>query len=435
MSIQPSSTSSSTSSSSLPDETQRVLIVGGGPAGLSMACALADAGIRSCVLEAAPLNALQDPAEDGREIALTHPGRAVLERLGQWTLLPPEEIAPLRRAHVFDGDAPEHLGFGTADGRGELGYLVANHWLRRIAYRAVEQRAERIELRTDCRVSGLNLMATPELAEVQLSTGERLRAPLVIAADSRFSALRRMAGIGAQMRDFGRSVIVCRLAHSAPNEGIALECFHYGHTLALLPLKGGCSSLVLTVSADRAAEMQAWDTEPFRAWVQAQLQGRLGDIRLASPRHLYPLVACYAHRFATRRLALVGDAAVGMHPVTAHGYNFGLYGVQNLAGLLGRAHAQGQDLGDSALLQRYANSHRRRTWTIYQGTNAVVNLFTDERTPARLLRRGVLQITRRLPPLQAAISAQLTGRKPPIPGLPTVMNGLQALLRARKQAG
>ena len=435
MSIQPSSTSSSTSSSSLPDETQRVLIVGGGPAGLSMACALADAGIRSCVLEAAPLNALQDPAEDGREIALTHPGRAVLERLGQWTLLPPEEVAPLRRAHVFDGDAPEHLGFGTADGRGELGYLVANHWLRRIAYRAVEQRAERIDLRSDCRVSGLNLMATPELAEVQLSTGERLRAPLVIAADSRFSALRRMAGIGAQMRDFGRSVIVCRLAHSAPNEGIALECFHYGHTLALLPLNGGCSSLVLTVSADRAAEMQAWDAEHFRAWVQTQLQGRLGDIRLASPRHLYPLVACYAHRFATRRLALVGDAAVGMHPVTAHGYNFGLYGVQNLAGLLGRAHAQGQDLGDSALLQRYANSHRRRTWTIYQGTNAVVNLFTDERPPARLLRRGVLQITRRLPPLQAAISAQLTGRKPPIPGLPTVMNGLQALLRARKQAG
>ncbi|OYU28773.1 MAG: monooxygenase [Burkholderiales bacterium PBB2] len=417
MSIQPSSTSSSTPSSSLPDETQRVLIVGGGPAGLSMACALADAGIRSCVLEAAPLSALRDPAEDGREIALTHPGRAVLERLGQWALLPPEEIAPLRRAHVFDGSAPEYLGFGTADGQGELGYLVANQWLRRIAYRAVEQRAERIELRSDCRVSGLNLNATPELAELYLSTGERLRAPLVIAADSRFSALRRMAGIGAQMRDFGRSVIVCRLAHSAPNEGIALECFHYGHTLALLPLKGGCSSLVLTVSADRAAEMQAWEAERFRAWVQTQLQGRLGDIRLASPRHLYPLVACYAHRFATRRLALVGDAAVGMHPVTAHGYNFGLYGVQTLADLLGGAQLRGQDLGDAELLQRYADRHRRRTWAIYQGTNAVVNLFTDERAPARLLRKGVLTLARHLPPLQAAISAQLTGRRPSLGSL------------------
>ena len=426
MSIQPSPSSPPRATAA---ETERVLIVGGGPAGLSLACALADTGISSCVLEAAPLNALQDPAEDGREIALTHPGRAVLEALGQWALLPPEEIAPLRRAHVFDGEAPEHLGFGTADGQGELGYLVANHWLRRIAYRAVKQRADRIELRTDCRVSGLNLNATPELTEVRLSTGESLRAPLVIAADSRFSALRRMAGIGAQMRDFGRSVIVCRLAHSAPNEGIALECFHYGHTLALLPLNGGCSSLVLTVSADRAAEMQAWDAERFRAWVQAQLQGRLGEIRLASPRHLYPLVACYAHRFATRRLALVGDAAVGMHPVTAHGYNFGLYGVQNLAGVLGEAQARSQDLGDAALLQSYADSHRRRTWAIYQGTNAVVNLFTDERAPARLLRKGVLQIARRLPPLQAAISAQLTGRRPPLPS--PLLRGLQALRESR----
>jgi len=426
MSIQPSPSSPPKATAA---DTERVLIVGGGPAGLSMACALADAGISSCVLEAAPLNALQDPAEDGREIALTHPGRAVLEALGQWALLPPEEIAPLRRAHVFDGEAPEHLGFGTTDGQGELGYLVANHWLRRIAYRAVEKRAGRIELRTDCRVSGLNLNATPELAEVRLSTGESLRAPLVIAADSRFSTVRRMAGIGAQMRDFGRSVIVCRLAHSGPNEGIALECFHYGHTLALLPLNGGCSSLVLTVSADRAAEMQAWDAERFRAWVQAQLQGRLGEIRLASPRHFYPLVACYAHRFTTRRLALVGDAAVGMHPVTAHGYNFGLYGVQKLANLLGTAHAQCQDLGDAALLQRYADSHRRRTWAIYQGTNAVVNLFTDERAPARFLRKGVLQIARRLPPLQAAISAQLTGRTPPLP-LP-LLRGLQALRAIR----
>ncbi|MCV2365275.1 5-demethoxyubiquinol-8 5-hydroxylase UbiM [Paucibacter sp. DJ1R-11] len=422
MSIQPSPSSPPKDPAAHSD---RVLIVGGGPAGLSMACALADAGISSCVLEAAPLSALQDPAEDGREIALTHPGRAVLEALGQWALLPPEEIAPLRRAHVFDGEAPEHLGFGTTDGQGELGYLVANHWLRRIAYRAVERRADRIELRTDCRVSGLNLNATPELAEVRLSTGESLRAPLVIAADSRFSTVRRMAGIGAQMRDFGRSVMVCRLAHSGPNEGIALECFHYGHTLALLPLNGGYSSLVLTVSADRAAEMQTWDAERFRAWVQTQLQGRLGEIRLASPRHLYPLVACYAHRFATRRLALVGDAAVGMHPVTAHGYNFGLYGVQKLANLLGTAHAQCQDLGDAALLQRYAAKHRRRTWAIYQGTNAVVNLFTDERAPARLLRKGVLQIARRLPPLQAAISAQLTGRTPPL--ISPLLRGLQAL--------
>ncbi|MBY0234514.1 MAG: FAD-dependent monooxygenase, partial [Burkholderiaceae bacterium] len=249
---------------------------------------------------------------------------------------------------------------------------------------------------------------------LQLASGETLSAPLLIAADSRFSAARRWAGIGAEMRDFGRSVIVCRVRHSLPNQATALECFHYGHTLAILPLNGQCSSVVLTLPADQANTMLAWDEAQFCRWVGEQLHGRLGDLSLAGPRHFYPLVATYAHRFAGQRLALVGDAAVGMHPVTAHGYNFGLYGVGLLAGILGQAHKAGADLGASAGLQAYAQSHRRQTWAIYQGTNTVVRLFTDERPAAKLLRRGVLQAAQHLPPLKAFITAQLTGRQPPL---------------------
>jgi len=404
-------TSPSPRSTPAPD----VLIVGAGPAGLSMACALADAGIRSCVLEAAPLASLADPAEDGREIALTHQGMAVLKALGQWDEIPAEEKAPLRQAHVFNGPgeagAQGFLGF-DAQGSGSelLGQLVANHWLRRVAYQGALRRSNLIEVRAGQRVSGLSLGET--LARVTLDNGETLDAPLLIAADSRFSATRRAAGIGAQMRDFGRSVVLCRLKHSRPNQGIALECFHYGHTMALLPLNGDRSSLVLTLAADQAGAMMGWDENRFLGWVSEQLAGRLGDLSLAGPRHLYPLVASYAHRFATQRLALVGDAAVGMHPVTAHGYNFGLYGVELLAGILGQAKKKGQDLGATAGLERYASEHRRRTWTIYQGTNAVVRLFTDDRPAAKVLRRGVLQVAQHLPPLKAAISAQLTGRQP-----------------------
>ncbi len=401
-----------------------VLIVGAGPAGLSMACALADAGIASCVLEAAPLAALADPAEDGREIALTHAGMAVLQALGQWQDLPLEEIAPLKRAHVFNGEGRDYLGFDAeGTGREQLGSLVANHWLRRVAYQGALKRADLITLRADTRVSQLSLGA--DLAHLTLADGERLSAPLVIAADSRFSATRRQAGIGAQMRDFGRSVLVCRLRHSQPNQGIALECFHYGHTLALLPLNGNCSSLVLTLPADRANAMMQWDEAQFMDWVRTEVRGRLGDLTLASPRHLYPLVATYAHRFACARLALIGDAAVGMHPVTAHGYNFGLYGVQTLAQLLAQAHRGGQDLGDAALLERYASAHRRKTWPIYQGTNAVEKLFTDDRPAARLLRRGVLQVAQHLPPLKSAITAQLTGRQP------ALLRQLQSLVQMR----
>ncbi|MDC8771173.1 5-demethoxyubiquinol-8 5-hydroxylase UbiM [Roseateles albus] len=394
----------------------QVLIVGAGPAGLSMACALADAGISSCVLEASSLAALQDPAEDGREIALTHKGIKVLQGLGQWQDLPAAEIAPLRRAHVFDGDGlGDPLAFDAqGSGREVLGQLVSNHWLRRVAYQGALKRAALISIRADSRVAGIELGA--QAASVSLASGERLTAQLLIAADSRFSNIRRQAGIGVEMRDFGRSVIVCRIQHSQPNQGIALECFHYGHTLAILPLNGDCSSLVLTLPADRATAMMAWDDAQFTQWVETELRGRLGEIASLGARHLYPLVATYAHRFAAQRLALIGDAAVGMHPVTAHGYNFGLYGVELLAGLLGAAKKAGQDLGESATLERYASAHRRNTWAIYQGTNAVVKLFTDERQAARLLRRGVLQMAQHLPPLKAAISAQLTGRRPGLLG-------------------
>jgi ubiquinone biosynthesis UbiH/UbiF/VisC/COQ6 family hydroxylase len=338
---------------------------------------------------------------------------AVLQQLGAWQDLPPEQISPLRRAHVFDGSAPSFLGFEPGDSE-QLGALVPNHWLRRIAYRGAERRARLIRLRCEARMRSLSLQA--DAASVTLESGETLRAPLLIAADSRFSNARRLAGIGAEMRDFGRGVIVCRMSHSKDHEATALECFHYGHTMAWLPLNGRQSSLVLTMDSQPLQEMLAWDEARFTAWVQEQSLGQLGELRLAGPRHHYPLVATYAHRFAAQRFALIGDAAVGMHPVTAHGYNFGLYGVQTLAQLLKGA----ADPGDTTLLQRYAAEHRRATWPIYQGTNAVVKLFTDERPGARLLRRGVLALAGRLPPLKAAISAQLTGKpwRPALPALP-----------------
>lgn len=379
-----------------------VLIVGAGPVGLSLAALLADAGIASRVLEAQPLAALAQPAEDGREIALTQRGIAILQGLGAWQGLSAAERSPLRRARVFNGTHSASLLFEAGS---ELGTLVPNHALRRIAYDGACQRAGLIEPRGEARVRELRLEA--EGASVTLDSGERLEAPLLVAADSRFSSLRRLAGIPCEMLDFGRSVQLARIEHETPHQDQALECFHHGHTMAWLPLGGESphlSSLVLTLPADLAERLRGLDDARWLDWVQAHAQGRLGRLRLLGPRHQYPLVATYARRFASGRLALAGDAAVGMHPVTAHGYNFGLYGAARLARELAAGGSP-----DSALA-RYAQGHRRDTELIYRGTNAVVKLFTDERAPARLLRRGVLDIAQRLPPLKQLITAQLTAR-------------------------
>jgi 2-polyprenyl-6-methoxyphenol hydroxylase-like FAD-dependent oxidoreductase len=124
-------------------------------------------------------------------------------------------------------------------------------------------------------------------------------------------------------------------------------------------------------------------------------------------------VATYAERFADHRFALVGDAAVGMHPVTAHGYNFGLYGIAELVATLKASREAGRDIGGSAGLRRWAAEHRRTTLPVYLGTNALVRLFTDDRAPARLARSAVLRMASGIGPLKSAIARQLTGRSSP----------------------
>ncbi len=408
-----------------------VLIVGAGPAGLALGAALADQGLQCTVLELQPETALVEPAEDGREIALTHRARRVMQALGLWDRLPAAEIAPLNAAHVLDGSSPLVLHFGTPAAAGSpsasasassspspsaspwpLGWLVSNHLIRRAAWQAA---AARPALRVLCEARVSSIERDARSAAVRLADGRVLRGRLLVAADSRFSATRRLAGIGAAMHDFGRSVVVGRVRHAQGHGGVAWECFRYGNTLALLPMAGGHgASAVVTVGAERADEWLGLSDAEFAGRIQAQSEGRLGAMQAEGPRHHYPLVGVYAQRFVAPRFALIGDAAVGMHPVTAHGWNFGLYGVDVLARELGAQRRAGGDVGELAPLLRYEREHRRATLPVWLGTNAIVTLFTDERTVPKLARRAVLAVAERAPGLSALIKSgierQLRGR-------------------------
>jgi len=398
-----------------------VLIVGAGPAGLSLAISLAQAGLRATVVEQQPAATLADPPPDGREIALTHPSADTLRRLGSWAALAPGEIGRIHGAQVHDGPVGQHAALAldaTGSGREALGWIVPNHALRRSAWAVATQHSS---VRTITSAKVQRVAVTPGHAALDYTDADgathTLQAPLLVAADSRFSATRRQLGIGAAMQDFGRTVIVCRMRHVLPSDGVAHECFGYERTLAVLPLPPDADgtplcSVVVTAGTADAAALMALPAQAFAAQVQAQFQQRLGAMALEGKRHAYPLVAVYARHFSGHRCALLGDAAVGMHPVTAHGYNLGLSGVERLTRALVEARRTGRDIGDAAVLAAYARDHHRHAWPIYQGTNTVVRLFTDARPLPRLLRQAVLQGARRLPPLKAAIVAQLTGRTP-----------------------
>ncbi|MBI3715960.1 MAG: 5-demethoxyubiquinol-8 5-hydroxylase UbiM [Betaproteobacteria bacterium] len=387
------------------------IIIGAGPAGLALATSLANLGLQVTVVEKLGAQTLAEPVPDGRDIALTHRSLAILKSLGIWQHLPIDEVAPIRSARVEQGKSTQFLQFAPRVGAGNntLGYLVSNHWIRRAAYLAATASiAGRppVELITGVDVAGLRSHGAH--GEVTLADGRVLEARLMVAADSRFSENRRRMGIAAHMHDFGRAVIVCRMSHELPNEGIAHECFQSGHTLAVLPLNGKQCSVVVTLPSRDAEQLMEMALSTFAGLVEGYFDHRLGKMQLLGERHKYPLVAVYARQFVAPRFALLGDAAVGMHPVTAHGFNFGLYGVEALTQSIAAARTAGDDIGASAVLLRYQRIHRRATLPIFLGTNALVKLYTDDRPLAGMVRRELLRAADKLAPLKSWITRQLT---------------------------
>lgn len=383
-----------------------IIVIGAGPAGLSFARSLANTDLKILIVEKSSIDQISQPAPDGREIALTHLSVKLMKELGAWSHIPPEVISPIKKAKVLNGGSPYFLNFDNDNPSLEaLGYLVPNYHIRQALYEEVKN-IENVELITDVTVTDVHTNA--QAASISLSNGNTLEASLIVAADSRFSESRRKMGIPASMHDFSRVAIVSRMEHEKSHNNTAFECFHYGRTLAILPMTGNMSSAVITVSTDLADSILNMPEEQFNTYVKQQFDNRLGSMKLIGKRYSYPLVAVYAKKFVAERFALIGDAAVGMHPVTAHGFNLGLRGQNTLAKEIKSAISQNKDIGSSRLLAKYDHKHQSITKPLYFGTNKIVELFTNDTLPAKIVRNFTLRFANHFSPIKRMITNKLT---------------------------
>ncbi len=374
-----------------------IVVIGGGPAGLSFACSMAGLNLNVILVEKSALESISKPKPDGREIALTHHSRKILIKLGVWALIDEAKVSPLKEAKVFDGGSDSLLNFDAKKSAIEaLGYLVPSH-------------ADNVTILNELMVDGVSTSNTG--AEISLSNGKTIKSKLVVAADSRFSEIRRKMGIPSVMKDFSKVMITTRMSHEKAHNHVALECFNYGHTLALLPLNGNVSSFVLTVPTDRLDEMLDLDEEQFSEMASDGFGGKLGQMKQIGDRHSYPLVGVYAHKFRATRFALIGDAAVGMHPVTAHGFNLGLRGQDLLSLSISKALNNGLDIGADAVLKEFERKQINLSRLMYFGTNGIVSLFTNDDAAIRQVRKLVLKFANRFPPVKALITQHLTESK------------------------
>lgn len=387
-----------------------IVVAGAGPVGLAFAASMAGTGLRIALVDPQPAAVLADPGDDGREIALTDRSVGMLEALGAWARVPAGEVSPLRRMQVLNGPSQYAMQFGAGAMAADtvtdtpLGRFVPNHWLRRALHDVVKLQDGAVLLPglsvASVRMEGAGAVAT-------LSDGQLLRTRLMVAADTRRSRLRQQQGIAATLHDYRQRMLVCPVAHPVAHHETATAWFEYGRTLVTLPLNHGRSSAVMTLGDADAEALLRLDDAAFGAELTRRYRGRLGAMRPVGARHAVPVVTAYASRFVSRRFALLGDAAVGMHPTTAHGLNFGLLGQHALARELRAALAAGHDVADPRALGRYEAAHRGETRLFFLGAEAVMRLYAaGDGLPARLLRNGALRLGN-LPPLREALTARM----------------------------
>ena len=395
-------------------DSSDVIILGGGLVGLTLAIALEKHGLTSAVVD--PM----DPATalaagfDSRASAIASASWRMLETIGIADRLRPHGCA-IHRIEVRDGLQANALDFTTADEDEPLGIMLENRVLRQ-ALRDVALQIAGVSLHVPDRAAIVERDGTG--VRVTLAGGRKLKAPLLLACEGRNSPMREAAGIRVARWKYQHTAIISAFDHEKNHGNVAHEIFYPAGPFALLPLNPGTrSALVWTVDPKDAIGILALSERAFLAEISKRAGGLLGEIVLAAPRSTYPLGFHHAARITAERLALVGDAAHGMHPIAGQGLNLGFRDVAALVEVLVEGARLGLDLGDSQLLSRYERWRSVDSLAVAVATDSLTRLFGIPGRRAAAIRRFGLGAVQKLPPLKALFMNEARGKNGDLPKL------------------
>jgi 2-octaprenyl-6-methoxyphenol hydroxylase len=401
-----------------------IAIVGGGLVGMTLAAATAGAGIPTTLIEAEPLESLDRAQFDGRASAIAYGSQQVLATLGAWNHLE-ADAEPIREIRVSDGgwrhngrDSHESLFFVhyshgdlprdsvTEGAQPPFGWIVENRTIRRGLLQHLRQ------LPALTHIGGAratDLAFQPGRATLTLQDGREIATRLVVAADGRFSFVRRMSGIGVKEFGYNQTAIVCTMGHERPHRGVAHENFLPAGPFAMLPMTDGPnangaiinrSSIVWTEDPRIVPWMLGLDDASFAAEVVRRFGTTLGKLQPIGPRFSYPMKVSLADAYVKDAVALVGDAAHAIHPVAGQGFNLGVRDVAALAEALVDGHRLGLDLGNLTVLEDYARWRRFDNLLLTGFTDGLVRLFSNDLPPLRLARDLGFYMFNRAKPLK-----------------------------------
>lgn len=396
-----------------------IVIAGGGMIGSSLALALAPLGLRVAIVEAVGRDRAGQPSFDDRSTALSRSTRRMFEAMGIWPDVAAAS-APIRHIHVSDRG---RFGFAHIDaeqqGVDALGHVVINRVLGNVLASRLEGVAG-LEIIRPASIVEVTVETDAAFAVVRTDAGDEftLEASLLVAADGARSQVREQLGIGARFIDYGQRAVIGNLRSGKPIGDTAYERFTPQGPLAMLPIEGGRTAFVWTVADEDAARITALHDEAFLDALQEAFGYRLGKLSKVGTRSVYPLSLTKALRLTATRSVLVGNAAHGLHPVAAQGFNLGMRDVAALCDCIADAAAAGDaahDLGAGKLLERYAEWRRRDQGRLVRLTDGIVRLFGSERATVGFARDAGLLAFDLVPGVRDVFARQmmgLTGRLP-----------------------
>jgi 2-octaprenyl-6-methoxyphenol hydroxylase len=399
-----------------------ISIVGGGLAGPALALALADAGFRVCVIDRLPNTVRQDAGFDGRAYALALSSVRLLKGIGIWPMVA-DHAQPMLEIKVTDGragegPAPWMMHFDHAEiEEGAMGQMVEDRHLRRAILDRLNA-SDRITHLSEQEV----IAQSPDANGITLTlaSGQTVTSRMVVGADGRASGTAQRAGISRTGWGYGQTAVVCAVEHEKPHGGVANQFFMPNGPLEILPLNENRSTIVWRETDTRAAMLAQLPDDAFLDELRPAFGSFLGQIGLAGQRFTYPLNLTLADSMIGERLALIGDAAHGVHPIAGQGLNAGLRDVAALADVLMDARRTGQDVGGPQVLQRYQQWRRFDTATLAIATDTFNRLFSNDNPLLRAARDVGMGVVNAIPGLRRGFvreAAGLTG------DLPSLMRG------------
>jgi len=389
-----------------------LIIVGGGMVGLTLACALKDAGLKMMVVERVEAGPHMSLDRDCRVSAIVAGTAQALRGIGVWPYVE-DKAGPIDSMRIWDGQYFGGIRFEAEEaGLDALGYIVENSVLVSAMLEVIHA-SENVEW---CCPASLNSVQwKADCVEASLDDGRFFTAPLIVGADGGRSWLRSQAGIPAWSHRFGQQGIVATIRPQFSHRNSACQRFLPTGPLAFLPLTDGLCSIVWSARDREAERLMALDDATFLDELQLALGPVMGKLERVGARAAFPLRSQLSRHIVRRRLALIGDAAHQVHPLAGLGVNLGIRDAMVLAQEIADARRFREDYGNLDVLNRFVRSRMPDILGVMGGMEAFHYVFTHKFPGLALLRGSGMRIVGNSGPVKRMLMRRAMGLTLPIP--------------------